>query len=139
MLPPSEGLPISCPPGNIYQIGIRSGTVDEMEFARNNTNFYPYEVYEPLTEILGKIKDRPVYVTLDIDVMDPAYANGTGTPEPGGITSIEMLKSFKLFEQLKLVGFDLVEVSPPFDASERTALLGAKLIREIILMAGSGK
>ncbi|MDP4181484.1 MAG: agmatinase [Bacillota bacterium] len=120
---------------NIYQLGIRSGTRDEFEFAKENTNMYKFDVVEPLGKVLESIGDRPVYVTLDIDVVDPAYANGTGTPEPGGITSREMLKVVGMFKDLNLVGFDIVEVSPPYDASDRTALLAAKIIRDIILMA----
>jgi agmatinase len=123
------------PGKNIYQFGIRSGTRDEFEFARDNTNMYKFDVIEPLRKVIAVLGDRPVYVTLDIDVVDPAYANGTGTPEPGGITSKEMLEVTGLFKNLNLVGFDLVEVSPPYDASDRTALLSAKIIRDIILIS----
>lgn len=122
------------PSKNIYQFGIRSGTKDEFEFARLNTNMHKFEVYEPLSRVLDELKDRPVYFTLDIDVADPAYANGTGTPEPGGISSVELFKAVHLFNNINLVGFDVVEVSPPYDPSDRTALLAAKIIRDIILM-----
>jgi agmatinase len=124
------------PAKNIYQFGIRSGTKEEMEFARKNTNFYPFEVYEPLKRELKKISGRPVYITLDIDVVDPAFANGTGTPEPGGISTKELLDSLLLFKNINIVGFDIVEISPPYDHSDRTAVLGAKIIREMILMMG---
>jgi len=124
------------PGKNIYQFGIRSGTREEFDFARKNTNIYPFDVIEPLKRVMEDLGTRPVYVTLDIDVVDPAYANGTGTPEPGGITSKEMLEAVGLLKHLNLVGFDLVEVSPIYDASDRTALLAAKIIRDIILMVG---
>ncbi|MCX7746611.1 MAG: agmatinase [Clostridia bacterium] len=124
------------PGRNIYQFGIRSGTKDEFEFAKANTNMYPFEVIEPLKDVVKKIGGKPVYFTLDIDVVDPAYANGTGTPEPGGINSRELLECLRLMRSLNIVGFDLVEVSPPYDASDRTALLAAKVIRDIILMVG---
>lgn len=124
------------PGKNIYQFGIRSGTKEEFDFAKNNTNIYPFHVVEPLKRVIGDLGNRPVYITLDIDVVDPAYANGTGTPEPGGITSKEMLEAVGLLKDLNLVGFDLVEVSPIYDASDRTALLAAKIIRDIILMVG---
>lgn len=123
------------PGKNIYQFGIRSGTRDEFAFASDNTNMYKFDVIEPLRKVMEVIGDRPVYITLDIDVVDPAYANGTGTPEPGGITSKEMLEVTGLFKPLNLVGFDLVEVSPPYDASDRTALLAAKIIRDVILIS----
>lgn len=122
------------PSKNIYQFGIRSGTRDEFEFAKENTNMYKFEVYEPLGRVLPELRNSPVYFTLDIDVADPAFANGTGTPEPGGISSAELLKAVHLFGGLNLVGFDVVEVSPSYDPSDRTALLAAKIIRDIILM-----
>lgn len=122
------------PGRNIYQFGIRSGTREEFEFARRNTNMFKFQVLEPLKKTVEALGDLPVYVTLDIDVADPAYANGTGTPEPGGITSGELLESVQALKPLNLVGFDLVEVSPPYDPSDRTALLAAKLIRELMLI-----
>lgn len=124
------------PGKNIYQFGIRSGTKDEFEFARENTNMYPFEVLEPLNSVIKTIGSRPVYITLDIDVIDPAFANGTGTPEPGGVSSREIIQAVKNMAGLNIVGFDLVEVSPPYDASDRTALLAAKIIRDIVLTVG---
>lgn len=124
------------PGKNIYQFGIRSGTKDEFEFASRNTNMFKFEVIEPLKQIIKGLSDTPVYITLDIDVVDPAYANGTGTPEPGGITSKELIQSVNLLKDLNIVGFDLVEVSPHYDQSDRTALLAAKIIRDIILIRG---
>ncbi|RJR10476.1 agmatinase [Candidatus Parcubacteria bacterium] len=125
------------PGKNIYQFGIRSGTKDEFEFALGNTNMFKFEVFEPLKKVVGNLGNRPVYVTLDIDVVDPAFANGTGTPEPGGINSVELFKSLYLLKGLNLVGFDVVEVSPPYDPSDRTALLAAKVIREVVLIVES--
>lgn len=121
---------------NLYQFGIRSGTRDEFDFARSNTNMYINKVVEPLIEIIPHLKGRPVYVSLDIDVVDPAYAPGTGTAEPGGCTAKEILQAVHLLGQLDVVGFDLVEVSPVYDPSQRTALLAAKLVREAILAFG---
>lgn len=126
------------PGRNIYQFGIRSGTRDEFEFAKSNTNMYTFEVIEPLKHVIQTIGERPAYITLDIDVADPAYANGTGTPEPGGISSRELIQAVKLFDSINMVGFDIVEVSPPYDASDRTALLAAKIIRDVVLIAGCG-
>jgi len=120
-------------PKNIYQFGIRSGTKEEFEFAKKNLNFYPFEVLEPLKKCLPDLMGRPIHVTLDIDVLDPAYACATGTPEAGGISSKEMIESILLFKSLNIVGFDLVEVSPVYDVADRTSLLAAKLIREMML------
>lgn len=122
------------PGDNLYQFGIRSGTREEFAYAKQHTHFYPFEVYAPLKSILSEISGRPMYITLDIDVVDPAYANGTGTPEPGGITSKELFDALLLLKYENIIGFDMVEVSPPYDHSDRTAVLGAKLVRELILM-----
>lgn len=120
-------------PSKVYQFGIRSGIKDEFEYARENTKLFPHEVVRPLQEILPDLKGKPVYVSLDIDVVDPAYAPGTGTQEPGGCTSREIIQAVHLLEYLNVVGFDLVEVCPQLDFSERTAILAAKIIREGIL------
>lgn len=122
---------------NIYQFGIRSGAREEFNFARNYTNMYTNEVLQPLQEVIPGLAGRPVYVTLDIDVIDPAYAPGTGTAEPGGCGVKEIIQAVHLLGQLNVVGFDLVEVSPIYDPSERTSLLAAKLVREAILSFGA--
>ncbi|MGE5328287.1 MAG: agmatinase [Deltaproteobacteria bacterium] len=126
-------------PSNVYQIGIRSGERDEFEFAKNNTNFYPFEVVESVKKIVEEIGSKPVYVTMDVDVIDPAYADGTGTPEPGGCTSMEIFKAIMLMKDINAIGFDLVEVSPPYDLSGKTAILGAKIVREAIIAWGTQK
>ncbi|MBX6395519.1 MAG: agmatinase [Alicyclobacillaceae bacterium] len=118
----------------VWQFGIRSGTREEFAFARAHTHFYPFEVLPGLQEARAVLGDRPVYVTVDIDVVDPAFAPGTGTPEPGGITSVELLKAIHLLRGLKVIGFDLVEVSPPLDPTEQTQILAAKVIREALLV-----
>lgn len=82
-----------------------------------------------LRETVG---DRPVYVTLDIDCVDPAFAPGTGTPEVGGLTSWEILQLVRGLAGLKLVGGDVVEVSPPYDHAGITAILAANLVFELL-------
>lgn len=118
---------------NVYQFGIRSGDRAEFEYGKKNTHMYVNEIIEPLREVVKKIGDRPVYITIDIDVVDPAYAPGTGTPEPGGCTSKEIIEAVLLMKNLNIVGMDLVEVSPLNDPSDRTSILAAKLVREAIL------
>lgn len=120
-------------PKRLYQFGIRSGIREEFTFAKENTHLVIEEVLEPLKAVLPELKGKPVYVSLDIDVVDPAHAPGTGTQEAGGCTSREILKAIHALGELNVVGFDLVEVSPALDASERTALLAAKIVREAIL------
>lgn len=124
------------PGKNIYQFGIRSGTKEEFEYAKANTNMFTIEVLEPLKQVVDKFKGRPVHFTLDIDVVDPAYANGTGTPEPGGISSKELIQALNVMKDLNIVGFDIVEVSPHYDQSDRTVLLAAKIIRDMIMIVG---
>jgi len=120
---------------NVYQFGIRSGTKEEFYFGRKNTNFYPFQVLEPLTEVLQEIGNRPVYVTIDIDVFDPAYAPGTGTLEAGGIGPQEMLLAIRKLanSSLKVIGADIVEVAPIYDSADQTSILAAKLVRELML------
>lgn len=123
-------------PENFYQFGIRSGVYEEYEFATKYAHLYPHEVLKPLRQVLPELGQRPVYITIDIDVMDPAYAPGTGTPEPGGVDSREMIDAILAMKGLNVVGFDVVEVAPGMDPSDRTVVLGAKLIREAILAFG---
>lgn len=118
---------------NLYQFGIRSGTREEFNYARANTNIYIDKVIEPLQQVVPTLGGRPVYITVDIDVVDGAFAPGTGTVEPGGISAREMIEAFHAMCGLNVIGMDIVEIAPAFDQSERTALLGAKLIREGIL------
>lgn len=118
---------------NIYQFGIRSSEGAEIAFGKAHTHLFIDRLIEPLKEVIPMLKGRPVYVTLDIDVVDPAFAPGTGTPEPGGCTSREIIQCIHMLGETNVVGFDLVEVLPMHDLSERTSLLAAKIIREIIL------
>jgi agmatinase len=120
--------------GRVYQFGIRSATQDEMVYARAHTRLHPEAVLEPLREVLDELRGRPVYFTLDVDVIDPAFMPGTGTPEPGGITAREALDAVRALEGLDLVGADIVETMPLQDISQRSALLAAKLVRELVLV-----
>jgi len=81
----------------------------------------------------------PAYVTLDIDAADPAFAPGTGTPEVGGFTSHQLLQLVRGLRGLDLVGFDLVEVSPPYDHGDITAILAANLVFEFLSLLAQKK
>jgi len=123
-------------PKNVYSFGIRSGMKEEFEWAKEvGMHISKFEVLEPLKEILPTLAGRPVYVTIDIDVLDPAHAPGTGTVDAGGITSKELLASIHEIarSEVNVVGADLVEVAPIYDPSEQTANTASKLIREMIL------
>ena len=88
-------------------------------------------------QILSIVGDAPVYVSIDIDVLDPAFAPGTGTPEPGGLLSRELLAVLRHLRGIRLVGGDVVEVSPPFDSSEVTALAAANVAYDLISLLAS--
>ncbi|KON83050.1 agmatinase [Rossellomorea marisflavi] len=123
-------------PENVYSFGIRSGMREEFQWAKENgMHISKFEVLEPLKEILPTLAGRPVYVTIDIDVLDPAHAPGTGTVDAGGITSKELLASIHEIarSEVNVVGADLVEVAPIYDPSEQTANTASKLIREMLL------
>jgi agmatinase len=123
-------------PENVYSFGIRSGMKEEFQWAKENgMHISKFEVLEPLKEILPKLEGRPVYVTIDIDVLDPSHAPGTGTVDCGGITSKELLASIHAIAHsgVNVVGADLVEVAPIYDPSEQTANTASKLIREMLL------
>jgi len=120
-------------PKNLYQFGIRSGTREERQFAEGHTNTFFNQIHPALSQAMPELRRRPVYVSLDIDVVDPAFAPGTGTPEPGGCTSWDIIQAIHLLGACRVVGFDLVEVSPSIDVAQITSVLAAKILREAIL------
>lgn len=123
-------------PKNVYSFGIRSGMKEEFEWAKENGMYIAkFDVLEPLKEVLPTLAGRPVYVTIDIDVLDPAHAPGTGTVDAGGITSKELLAAIHAIARsdMRVVGADLVEVAPVYDHSEQTANTASKLVREMLL------
>lgn len=126
--------------GEYMQIGIRgpvSGENDYEDARQLGARIVTiHEVMEKgIGEILKEVHARmkgPVYVTVDIDSADPAYAPGTGTPEVGGLTSYQLLQLVRGLRGLNLIGFDLVEVSPPFDHGDITAILAANIVFEYL-------
>jgi agmatinase len=128
-------------PAAYLQIGIRGPTGGPQDYidalrlgARMITleEFRTRTVPQVLAEINDRVGTRPVYVTLDIDCVDPAFAPGTGTPEVGGLTSYEILQLVRGLKPLNCVGFDLVEVAPPFDPTAITSILAANLVFEYL-------
>lgn len=124
-------------PENVYQFGIRSGTREEFAYGDNYSHFYPFEVLHGLQSSLYELTKRPLYVTLDIDVIDPSYAPGTGTPEPGGVSPQIIFQVFTLLRGWNVIGYDIVELAPVYDRSGITTLLAAKLVREGLLAFSS--
>lgn len=120
-------------PDRVFQLGIRSCTREELSYARAHTRLYADVLLGAADEVKQAIGRRPVYFTLDIDVLDPAFAPGTGTPEGGGFSARELLQLLQQLQSLNVVGFDLVEVSPPYDHADITSILAAKILREVLL------
>ena len=128
-------------PRRVIQIGIR-GTVNDRDVWRISLEsgmrvvfmeeFQEIGVRGALDEARRVAGDGPTYVSFDIDSLDPAFAPGTGTPEVGGFTSLEAQLMIRDLRGLDLVGADVVEVSPPFDASGLTALTGATMMFELL-------
>jgi agmatinase/guanidinopropionase len=90
-------------------------------------------------EVRHIVENRPIYISLDIDAVDPAFAPGTGTPEVGGLSSFQILQLVRGLQGLNFVGFDLVEVSPPYDHGGITAILAANLVFEFLSLLALGK
>ncbi|WP_067841137.1 agmatinase [Amphibacillus sediminis] len=121
---------------NVYSFGIRSGMREEFVYANESgMHLYRFQVAEPLAKVLPRLAGSDVYVTIDIDVLDPAYAPGTGTAEAGGISSKELLQAIHLLADanVNIVGADLVEVAPAYDPTEKTAIAASKFVREMLL------
>jgi agmatinase len=114
----------------IHQVGLRSGERAEWAFARDH-NAWLSSALEAPTELL---RGRPVYLSIDIDVLDPAHAPGTGCPEPGGFTFRELAEFLYGLHGLDVRAVDVMEVAPQVDAANITAAAAAKLIREAILL-----
>jgi agmatinase len=123
-------------PKDLYQFGIRSATGEEHQWGKSHTNFMADRVLEPLEDALESLKGSFVYVSIDIDVVDPGYAPGTGTPEPGGIHPGELFDALRLLGNLDIIGCDIVEVSPGLDVNGITSALAAKICRESLLYWG---
>ena len=126
----------------VFQIGLR-GTgyaVDDFDWPRQQgfTVVPAHELwYQSMAPLMARVREvigptHPVYLTFDIDGLDPSFAPGTGTPEIGGLTVPQGLEIIRGCRGLNIVGADLVEVSPPYDASGNTALLGANLLYEML-------
>jgi agmatinase len=119
--------------GTIYQFCIRSGEKAEFEWAKTHTHLekFTYETLKSVVESLGT--EDPIYVTIDLDVFDPAIFSGTGTPEPGGIFFKDMIDILKTLSPLNIIGADVVELSPHYDQTGVSTATACKVIRELML------
>ncbi|QEZ68353.1 agmatinase [Paraclostridium bifermentans] len=121
----------------IFQFGIRSGTKEEFEFALKYKHTY-METHNINTfkEIVDKLENKNIYLTIDLDVLDPSIFPGTGTPEPGGVTYKEFEGIFKILKNsnINLVGLDIVELSPDYDNTNVSTVTACKILRELALI-----
>ena len=115
-------------PENIKQIGIRSGMKEEWEFMKeHNTLIYEYSG-------LDALKDKKIFVTVDLDVLDPSVLPGTGTPESGGMQFNELIGWFEYLKDFDIIGADVVELAPDYDASGVSTAVAGKVIRELLMI-----
>jgi agmatinase len=116
----------------IHQFGIRSGDKPEFEWAKQHTDMHLFD-FSGLCETIKNIGEKPVYFTIDLDVLDPSVFPGTGTPEAGGVTFKELLEAVIKTAKLNVVGCDVVELSPHYDQSGVSTMTACKIVRELIL------
>lgn len=117
----------------IHQFGIRSGERAEFEFAKIHTDMHPFSL-EAVSGVVKDLGKKPVYFTLDLDVLDPSIFPGTGTPEAGGVMFDELRRAVtSVCSNLNIVACDVNELSPHYDASGVSTAVACKLVREILL------
>jgi agmatinase len=128
--------------GHVLQVGLRGQVYskDDFNFGRKHkfsvitAEEFHHDGLAPVEKVLKRFRGKVVYVTLDIDVVDPAFAPGTGTPQVGGLSSFQILELVGCLKGQSLIGADLVEVSPPYDNGEITSLLAANLLYEMLCL-----
>ena len=120
--------------GHIHQFCIRSGEREEFQFASRHTDFHPF-TFDGLKETVRELKEKqvPVYFTIDLDCMDPSVFPGTGTPEAGGVSFLELLKAIRTVSEANVVGADVNELAPMLDASGVSTATACKVLRELLL------
>jgi agmatinase len=126
----------SVPRGRLYQFGIRSfSRAEEMKAP----NLFAFDVLSAVEEVCRAIGPRPVYVTVDIDVLDPGVMPEVQTPQPGGCSYLDLARSLAGLSRLKVVGADLVEFCPRLPQPSAGASVAAELVRELVLLLSGTK
>ena len=121
-------------PERVYQVGMRTGAREE--YQRKAPHLYPAHSLHPVEAVRSLVPElarHPLYVTIDVDVLDPSEAPGTGAPEPCGLRAAELIEIIRLLEPCRIVGTDFTEVAQAFDPSGRTAITASWVLREAIL------
>ncbi|MBQ6117789.1 MAG: agmatinase [Clostridia bacterium] len=120
--------------GRIHQFGIRSGEREEFRFAKAHTDFHPFS-FEGLARTAAALREAeaPVYLTIDLDCLDPSIFPGTGTPEAGGVSFGDLLNAILTLRGLRVVAADVNELAPMLDASGASTAVACKVVRELLL------
>ena len=121
-------------PERVFQVGMRTGSREE--YLNRRPNFYPVLAGHPVDvvrQLMPQLRRHPLYVTIDVDVLDPSEAPGTGSPEPGGLRVPELLEIVRMLADCTVIGGDLVEVTHAWDSSGRTGIAASSVIREAML------
>ena len=120
--------------GRIHQFCIRSGDREEFRFAREHTDLHPFH-FEGLADLTQALAHTgaPVYFTIDLDCLDPSAFPGTGTPEAGGVTFLQLLEAIRLVARTNVVGADVNELAPMLDPSGVSTAAACKVLRELLL------
>ena len=124
--------------GRIAQFGIRSGERAEFLWAKEHTKLRPFD-FAGLEEVVAVLKkgDKPIYFTLDLDVLDPGFFPGTGTPEAGGASFRELMEAVHLVMEANVVACDVMELAPGLDTSGVSTATACKVVREMLLLLGA--
>ncbi|MFP4286088.1 MAG: agmatinase [Candidatus Izemoplasmataceae bacterium] len=120
-------------PNKLYQFGIRSGMKEEFQFAQENHYIEPFTI-NTFSQKVKALKDKAIYLTLDLDALDPSIMMGTGTPEAGGLSYHELMHALYLLKDYNIVGCDVVELAPHYDPSGVSTATASKIIRELLLI-----
>jgi agmatinase len=118
--------------GRLFQVGIRSGAEEEFRFAKKMKSVVSHD-RGSLKSLVRRLRNKPVYVSLDLDVIDPGLLPGVGTPEPGGFTFERFLSLLKELQPLRVVGLDVVELTPDYDPTQVSSVTASVILREMML------
>lgn len=120
--------------GRIVQLGIRSMTKEEDAFGKEHVTMHKYDLNAVAVEqAVNSLRGKPVYVTIDLDVLDPSVFPGTGTPEPGGVSFVQLMEAVHQLKNLSVLGCDACELSPHYDHSGISTIAACKIVRELVL------
>tara|TARA_B100000927_G_scaffold282404_1_gene268982 strand:- start:237 stop:1079 length:843 start_codon:yes stop_codon:yes gene_type:complete len=124
------------PSQKVFQIGIRSGTKEEFQIMESNNQMIKFNTGDStinLEKILKEFKEKPIYLTFDLDWFDPSLLPGTGTPEPGGFFWHDFENIIKVLKSFNIIGCDIVELAPDIDISGISSVVAAKAVRSLIM------